>query len=173
MYIQNYSTATSTCLSIRRWLFSINRELTLLKDPLATTYIFWQVTTPSFLPSHISVNYLLYSPGRWWRKSRLHSSWWTFISTKSSARLDEGARISPIGPWIIRLWWCCISTLSLWFSKRRTRCCRRRDERGEIARMQRRWCTRITGGGTLLGQYQAMGGGWWGDGVLFAISQAW
>lgn len=43
LYIQNYSTATSTCLCVRRWLFSVSKELTLLKDHLATTYIFWQV----------------------------------------------------------------------------------------------------------------------------------
>lgn len=48
LYIQNYSTATSTCLCIRKWLFSLSRELTLLKDPQATSYIFWQVYILSF-----------------------------------------------------------------------------------------------------------------------------
>ncbi|KAH1022560.1 sorting nexin-27 [Dendroctonus ponderosae] len=42
LYIQNYSTATSTCLSIRKWLFSIQKELTLMTDVQATSYIFWQ-----------------------------------------------------------------------------------------------------------------------------------
>ncbi|XP_071449829.1 sorting nexin-27 [Hetaerina americana] len=42
LYIQNYSTATSTCLSIRKWLFSLQRELRLASDEQATTYIFWQ-----------------------------------------------------------------------------------------------------------------------------------
>lgn len=42
LYIQNYSTASSTCLTVRRWLFSISKELTLLNDPQATSYIFWQ-----------------------------------------------------------------------------------------------------------------------------------
>nr|CAH7721942.1 unnamed protein product [Callosobruchus chinensis] len=42
LYIQNYSTATSTCLTIRKWLFSIEKELQLMTDPLATSYIFWQ-----------------------------------------------------------------------------------------------------------------------------------
>lgn len=43
LYIQNYSTATSTCLCIRKWLFSISKELTLISDTQATSYIFWQV----------------------------------------------------------------------------------------------------------------------------------
>ncbi|KAJ8944903.1 hypothetical protein NQ318_012712 [Aromia moschata] len=42
LYIQNYSTATSTCLSIRKWLFSIDKELTLMSDTQATSFIFWQ-----------------------------------------------------------------------------------------------------------------------------------
>ncbi|KAF4529317.1 hypothetical protein B566_EDAN011411 [Ephemera danica] len=42
LYIQNYSTATATCLAVRRWLFSVNRELSLASDEQATTYIFWQ-----------------------------------------------------------------------------------------------------------------------------------
>lgn len=43
LYIQNYSTATSTCLCIRKWLFSISRELTLMNDTQAISFIFWQV----------------------------------------------------------------------------------------------------------------------------------
>ncbi|XP_044762550.1 sorting nexin-27 [Coccinella septempunctata] len=42
LYIQNYSTATSTCLCVRKWLFSLTKEVALLKDPLATSFIFWQ-----------------------------------------------------------------------------------------------------------------------------------
>ncbi|CAH1173632.1 unnamed protein product [Phaedon cochleariae] len=42
LYIQNYSTATSTCLSIRKWLFSIDKELSLMNDPQAMSFIFWQ-----------------------------------------------------------------------------------------------------------------------------------
>ncbi|XP_060525618.1 sorting nexin-27 isoform X2 [Cylas formicarius] len=42
LYIQNYSTATSTCLSVRKWLFSVQRELTLMADAQATLYVFWQ-----------------------------------------------------------------------------------------------------------------------------------
>ncbi|KAB0802211.1 hypothetical protein PPYR_04397 [Photinus pyralis] len=42
LYIQNYSTATSTCLCIRKWLFSLSKELAILRDPQATSYIFWQ-----------------------------------------------------------------------------------------------------------------------------------
>lgn len=43
LYIQNYSTATSTCLAVRKWLFSMQRELSVLaRDPQATKYMFWQ-----------------------------------------------------------------------------------------------------------------------------------
>ncbi|KAJ9599269.1 hypothetical protein L9F63_010271, partial [Diploptera punctata] len=42
LYIQNYSTATATCLAIRKWLFSLSRELALASDDQATTFIFWQ-----------------------------------------------------------------------------------------------------------------------------------
>jgi hypothetical protein len=42
LYIQNYSTATSTCLAVRKWLFSLSRELTLASDDQAMTFIFWQ-----------------------------------------------------------------------------------------------------------------------------------
>ncbi|GJQ81566.1 hypothetical protein Trydic_g9943 [Trypoxylus dichotomus] len=42
LYIQNYSTATSTCLCVRKWLFSLTRELTLMSDSQAILYIFWQ-----------------------------------------------------------------------------------------------------------------------------------
>lgn len=43
LYIQNYSTATPTCLLIRKWLFSIEREIKLSKiDELAETFFFHQ-----------------------------------------------------------------------------------------------------------------------------------
>lgn len=42
LYIQNYSTATSTCLAVRKWLFSLSRELSLASDDQAMTFIFWQ-----------------------------------------------------------------------------------------------------------------------------------
>lgn len=43
LYIQNYSTATSTCLVIRKWLFSIAKEIELSLDSLAENFFFWQV----------------------------------------------------------------------------------------------------------------------------------
>lgn len=42
LYVQNYSTASSTCLIVRRWLFSIERELTLPPGEQAATFIFYQ-----------------------------------------------------------------------------------------------------------------------------------
>ncbi|GAB6032423.1 Sorting nexin-27 [Chamberlinius hualienensis] len=42
LYIQNYSTATSTCIRLRKWLFSLSRELQLSSNELMLTYLFWQ-----------------------------------------------------------------------------------------------------------------------------------
>lgn len=44
LYIQNYSTASSTCLVIRKWLFSIKKERELSEDPQAERYFFYQVS---------------------------------------------------------------------------------------------------------------------------------
>ena len=43
IYIQNYSTATATCLTLRRWLFSLTREATLNSNERALQFLFWQV----------------------------------------------------------------------------------------------------------------------------------
>lgn len=48
LYIQNYSTATSTCLAIRKWLFDIEKEIQLSDDPLAESFFFWQVNIITF-----------------------------------------------------------------------------------------------------------------------------
>ncbi|XP_073959870.1 sorting nexin 27 isoform X2 [Choristoneura fumiferana] len=42
LYIQNYSTASSSCLAIRRWVFSPQREAAVCADPTAAAFIFWQ-----------------------------------------------------------------------------------------------------------------------------------
>lgn len=42
LYVQNYSTASSTCLCVRRWLFSVSRELTLPSGEQAAKFIFYQ-----------------------------------------------------------------------------------------------------------------------------------
>ncbi|KAF6211007.1 hypothetical protein GE061_014120 [Apolygus lucorum] len=41
IYIQNYSTASSTCLCIRRWLFVPQLELTLHGEEMVALYLFW------------------------------------------------------------------------------------------------------------------------------------
>lgn len=46
LYVQNYSTASSTCLCVRRWLFSVEREMTLPTGEQAAKYIFYQVSAP-------------------------------------------------------------------------------------------------------------------------------
>ncbi|XP_050669583.1 sorting nexin-27 isoform X2 [Leptidea sinapis] len=43
IYIQNYSTANSSCLSLRKWLFNPDVEAALIKrDEKAAQFIFWQ-----------------------------------------------------------------------------------------------------------------------------------
>ncbi|XP_060804451.1 sorting nexin-27 [Amyelois transitella] len=42
LYIQNYSTASSSCLSIRKWLFNPHREIRVCEDSKALAFIFWQ-----------------------------------------------------------------------------------------------------------------------------------
>ncbi|XP_074651236.1 sorting nexin-27-like isoform X2 [Tubulanus polymorphus] len=45
LYIQNYSTATATCIMLRKWIFSVTRESqTLYKNELALNFLFWQAT---------------------------------------------------------------------------------------------------------------------------------
>lgn len=41
LYIQNYSTASATCLCVRKFLFSLKGELTLANDEQAMNFIFW------------------------------------------------------------------------------------------------------------------------------------
>lgn len=43
LYIQNYSTATPTCLMLRKWLFTLSREMQLsLMDSLAESFLYHQ-----------------------------------------------------------------------------------------------------------------------------------
>jgi sorting nexin-27 len=42
LYVNNYSTSSSTCLCVKRWLFSINRELSLPSGEQAAKFIFYQ-----------------------------------------------------------------------------------------------------------------------------------
>jgi sorting nexin-27 len=42
LYVNNYSTSSSTCLCVRRWLFSISRELSLPVNEQAVKFIFHQ-----------------------------------------------------------------------------------------------------------------------------------
>ncbi|CAH0381199.1 unnamed protein product [Bemisia tabaci] len=60
LYIGNYSTASASCLCIRRWLFSPSVELSLCTaDDLATLYIFW-MTIDSVDRGHIKADDKLY-----------------------------------------------------------------------------------------------------------------
>ena len=47
LYIQNYSTSSATCITLRRWLFSPAKEKQLLEDAIALDFFFWQVSTPA------------------------------------------------------------------------------------------------------------------------------
>ncbi|XP_041370157.1 sorting nexin-27-like [Gigantopelta aegis] len=42
IYIQNYSTATATCILLKKWLFSLSREMMLNSDERAVTFLYWQ-----------------------------------------------------------------------------------------------------------------------------------
>lgn len=42
LYIQNYSTANSTCLALKKWLFSMQAEIDLCRDELAENFVFYQ-----------------------------------------------------------------------------------------------------------------------------------
>ncbi|CAL7939239.1 unnamed protein product [Xylocopa violacea] len=55
LYVQNYSTASVTCLAIRRWLFNVNRPL----SEQALTWIFWQ-TVDEVNRGHITAGERLY-----------------------------------------------------------------------------------------------------------------
>lgn len=48
LYIQNYSTATPTCLLIRKWLFTLQRELQICSDNLAESFFFYQVCIQTY-----------------------------------------------------------------------------------------------------------------------------
>lgn len=53
LYIQNYSTASCTCLTIRKWIFSIRNEIQISNDiPLAEKFFFWQVSSLFINPLH-------------------------------------------------------------------------------------------------------------------------
>nr|CAG4636168.1 EOG090X05ZS [Eubosmina coregoni]SVE69795.1 EOG090X05ZS [Eubosmina coregoni] len=59
IYIQNYSTASATCLALRRWLFSPQAELALAHNDLISTYLFWQ-TVDEVNRGHITAGENLY-----------------------------------------------------------------------------------------------------------------
>lgn len=60
LYVQNYSTATATCLSLQRWLFSLSIERDLVEsDELAKSYIFWS-TVEAVERNHILASDKLY-----------------------------------------------------------------------------------------------------------------
>jgi len=42
IYIQNYSTATATCIMLKKWVYSLTRESMLNSDDNAMNYLFWQ-----------------------------------------------------------------------------------------------------------------------------------
>ena len=50
LYIQNYSTATPTCITLKKWLFSPSKDLQLQHNEMSLNFLFWQVSlslTPS------------------------------------------------------------------------------------------------------------------------------
>lgn len=60
LYIQNYSTATSSCLCVRRWLFSVAAEQRLCADdPLALSFFYWEAVQ-AVNRGHLTVGERLY-----------------------------------------------------------------------------------------------------------------
>jgi len=60
LYVQNYRTASASCLCIKRWLFNPAVELRLIEsDNLAATFIFWS-TIDEVDRNHIIVGDRLY-----------------------------------------------------------------------------------------------------------------
>lgn len=47
LYIQNYSTATATCIALRKWLFSIEKEKDLSTDDIAVRFFYSQASITS------------------------------------------------------------------------------------------------------------------------------
>ena len=45
LYMQNYSTASATCVCLRKWLFSLKCEKTLYQDEQTLTFLYHQVPT--------------------------------------------------------------------------------------------------------------------------------
>ena len=43
LYIANYSTAAATCLVVKRWLFDLETEESIYRDPVALDFIFQEV----------------------------------------------------------------------------------------------------------------------------------
>ncbi|XP_063432781.1 sorting nexin-27-like isoform X1 [Mytilus trossulus] len=42
IYIQNYSTATATCITLRKWVFTLTQESFLNSDDLAINFLYWE-----------------------------------------------------------------------------------------------------------------------------------
>jgi len=60
LYVQNYRTASASCLCIKRWLFNPAVEMRLVEsDTLAATFIFWS-TIDEVDRNHIIVGDRLY-----------------------------------------------------------------------------------------------------------------
>ena len=57
LYIQNYSTAASTCLLIKKWLFTLSKEIELSREDLIESLFFWQVLNPLLILSHFITIY--------------------------------------------------------------------------------------------------------------------
>ncbi len=57
LYIANYSTAASTCLILKRWLFDPSRDSTLLSDPFAVKILFGQVKNSLLFPQLLKGEY--------------------------------------------------------------------------------------------------------------------
>lgn len=88
IYIQNYSTATSTCITLRRWLFSPALETMLNSDQQAINFLFWEVMSISSFCCIICVtmNSLIL---RYFVVLLHHPVWLWMLSFNAGRRLDD------------------------------------------------------------------------------------
>lgn len=112
LYVQNYSTASSTCLCVKRWLFSIDRELDFPAGEQASTFIFYQVgdTTILYVILNTNIQYCILLVRRW-SESRQYPSRGQAVRAESTAGCPQGTRISAVGPNAARIRWCGVSAL--------------------------------------------------------------
>lgn len=172
LYIQNYSTASATCLAIRRWLFNVNRSL----SEQALTWIFWQ-TIDEVNRGHITAGERLYQLKALQDASRKHevrshsetAHIFIFIFMHALLNSLRNFAVSKIGEGTQRIRRYRVPTLCVRFEKGRPRHTRGGHGSFQIARRERRRNSGIASGGVSVEHHRPMGSGRGWNGVLLPI----